>query len=90
MAEACKACSGVGWGHLDAEGRYIDDGIPCTTCGNQNPPREPGSFTRKTQPPSSGTTYVDGPPARRAGLDQDGVDAVAAGFSEEEIVRSTR
>jgi hypothetical protein len=101
---ACKACSGTGWGKLQ-NGVLVDQDTPCPACSEKferyaksasasvvdgmKTKRGPLTFGKRVEPPKARTatiTVVDGgQPSTDAGT-----DPRSAGFTDEQIQRSTR
>ncbi len=83
MASACKACNGMGWGHVGPDG-FVDDGVPCSVCNADAKPKAAGSFAPKPSPTKT-LMWVDSPGA--SSVDDPGQSPLEVGFTPAQVER---
>lgn len=88
MANACAKCSGMGFGEIDPDFGYRNNGVPCPAC---NPKGKGVAPKPPVKPPTKTVQGVDGPvspkKASETGMTLD--EAVEQGvFGEEEAAAS--
>jgi hypothetical protein len=101
---ACERCSGVGWGRLQ-NGVLVDQDTPCRVCSEKFERYAKSAAalvidgTKTKRPELVFGKYVEPPRARTATITvvdggqpsaDDGTDPRSAGFTDEQIQRSTR
>jgi hypothetical protein len=82
--DACKACNGMGWGEIDPDFGYRNNGVPCSKCNSDADGRAPGAAAK---PATKTVAGVDAPvdPAKAAETGMTLDEAVEQGlFSEAE------